>query len=198
MNRVIIAAVLIFSTSLAPAQYLRRFGTNLYDFSAVLSSTNRSYLVEGVVTSAGPSGVELRRESTQLWLIPDERFLPPGPSGMLGYAVAAKIGAQPISAGQYLALSPAFQAMVHQKTEVWRGRILNYTAPCTAGSQIRVVALSLGRADKTGAELWDCGLPPGDLNQYTFVFRVLPKGILKAPFTPPARHADKPKEPEQP
>jgi TPR repeat protein len=157
---------------------LRLFGTNLFDFSPVVSATGGApYRFQGKVSYIYPESIRVTRliGTEIVYTQPTLQEIVNSPPGdMVKRLYAAGVAQHGASLGQIMSMSPDvrqnFQA-VEKTSEFY---LLNYPFAIQVGSSIDCLALPT-----TTKGFWDYGKPfSGDTSEFKIIYRVRPTGIV--------------------
>jgi hypothetical protein len=179
----ILLSLALWSIS-SSGQDLRRIGTNIYDFSPLLTETQPNlYLVEGKVQSNTDGRLLIRSTSYKYYFVPEGNPLTMGSRSLLAYIAASRASPTPLSPGQVLALSPEMRQHVSRVEEYHDAWLLHYPGPAKRGGTLHAFALPVSGLNST----WDYGTPLDARDpRITNAFRVYPDHILQEHYEIPA------------
>ena len=178
--QIMICVIIIFCVY-APVfgqSYLRLFGTNLFDFSPVVSATGGApYRFQGKVSYIYPQSIRVTRAigTEFVYVQPSsQELLNLSPGEMLQQLYAAQVAQRGTSLGEIMSLSPEVRQNFKSVERTADFYLLNYPFATRVGSSIDCLALPTATKG-----FWDYGKPfSGDISQFKIVYRVRPTGIV--------------------
>lgn len=158
--------------------YLRLFGTNLFDFSPVVSATGGApYRFQGKVSYVYPQSIRVTRVigTEFVYVQPSsQEILNSSPGEMLQQLYAAKVAQRGTSLGEIMSMSPEVRQNFQPVEKTADFYLLNY--PFTVGVGSSIDCLALPTASKG---FWDYGKPfSGDISEFKIIYRVRSTGIV--------------------
>jgi hypothetical protein len=171
----------MFACRLSPGQALRQLGTNIYDLSPAMAAgqSSNSCFIQGKVLNVRSGKITvLRLLSTRFYMVPAGNPLSMDSRGLLGYAAASRMSAQPLSPGQVFALSPEMRQYVQTVEETQEITIAHYPNPCRPGQTLDTYAVPLGPPASCTA--WDYGaLVYAPITNIDRIIQVYPNGGMR-------------------
>lgn len=198
----LLACSIYTASSQVVADYpLRRFGTNIFDFTPVMQSvrpgaTNSQYLVAGEVLQTVGNAAHVVRQMVSVRISREfqKEMLLAGPGKQLQMLQAAQMVQRPggISAGEFNAASPEVRRMYMDAREQVVDYLRVFVTNCPSGylvpgKQVRLFAMPAGtytfvdsQHETQSIPRFDYGHPlTGDSTPLTSVFLVTPGGLVR-------------------